>query len=130
MRSLRPCRVAIGWSCEASARSRSEKRDARIGVNPRTGDKIAVSEKHFPFFKLVAVKLGLIKNCDLNGKCSDEASCEREHGAGSQMATVLPRSGTRLAGCSPAKVDARAIGPQAVEQQRGTAFGRFDSFDP
>lgn len=28
-----------------------KKRDARIGRNPRTGDKIAVSEKHVPSFK-------------------------------------------------------------------------------
>jgi len=28
-----------------------KKRDARNGRNPRTGDKIAVSEKHHPFFK-------------------------------------------------------------------------------
>lgn len=28
-----------------------KKRDARIGRNPRTGDKVAVSEKHHPFFK-------------------------------------------------------------------------------
>jgi integration host factor subunit beta len=28
-----------------------KKRDARTGRNPRTGDKVAISEKHFPFFK-------------------------------------------------------------------------------
>lgn len=28
-----------------------KKRDARLGRNPRTGDRIAVSEKHHPFFK-------------------------------------------------------------------------------
>lgn len=28
-----------------------KKRDARIGRNPRTGDKIPVSEKRHPFFK-------------------------------------------------------------------------------
>ena len=28
-----------------------KKRDARIGRNPRTGDSVAVSEKHIPFFK-------------------------------------------------------------------------------
>jgi integration host factor subunit beta len=28
-----------------------KKRDARAGINPRTGDKVAISEKHFPFFK-------------------------------------------------------------------------------
>ena len=27
------------------------KRDAHVGRNPRTGDKVAVSEKHIPFFK-------------------------------------------------------------------------------
>jgi integration host factor subunit beta len=27
------------------------KHDARIGRNPRTGDKVAISEKHVPFFK-------------------------------------------------------------------------------
>lgn len=28
-----------------------KKRDARIGRNPRTGDSVAVEEKHVPFFK-------------------------------------------------------------------------------
>jgi integration host factor subunit beta len=28
-----------------------KKRDARTGRDPRTGDSVAVSEKHFPFFK-------------------------------------------------------------------------------
>jgi integration host factor subunit beta len=28
-----------------------KKRDARAGINPRTGDKVAISEKHVPFFK-------------------------------------------------------------------------------
>jgi integration host factor subunit beta len=28
-----------------------KKRDAHIGRNPRTGESVAVSEKHFPFFK-------------------------------------------------------------------------------
>jgi integration host factor subunit beta len=27
------------------------KRDARIGRNPRNGNKVSVSEKHVPFFK-------------------------------------------------------------------------------
>jgi integration host factor subunit beta len=27
-----------------------KKREARTGRNPRTGEKIAVSEKHHPFF--------------------------------------------------------------------------------
>jgi integration host factor subunit beta len=27
------------------------KYDARTGRNPRTGDKVAISEKHVPFFK-------------------------------------------------------------------------------
>jgi integration host factor subunit beta len=27
------------------------KRDARIGRNPLTGDSVAISEKHIPFFK-------------------------------------------------------------------------------
>ena len=27
------------------------KHDAHIGRNPRTGDKVAISEKHVPFFK-------------------------------------------------------------------------------
>jgi integration host factor subunit beta len=27
------------------------KHDARIGRNPRTGDTVAISEKHVPFFK-------------------------------------------------------------------------------
>jgi integration host factor subunit beta len=27
------------------------KRDAHIGRNPRTGDKVAISEQHVPFFK-------------------------------------------------------------------------------
>jgi integration host factor subunit beta len=28
-----------------------KKREARIGRNPRTGDAVAVGEKHIPFFK-------------------------------------------------------------------------------
>jgi integration host factor subunit beta len=28
-----------------------KKRDTRIGRNPRTGDQVAISEKHYPFFK-------------------------------------------------------------------------------
>lgn len=28
-----------------------KKRDARIGRNPRTGESVAVEEKHVPFFK-------------------------------------------------------------------------------
>jgi integration host factor subunit beta len=28
-----------------------KRRDARIGRNPRTGDSVAVDEKHVPFFK-------------------------------------------------------------------------------
>ena len=28
-----------------------KKRDSRIGRNPRTGESVAVSEKHVPFFK-------------------------------------------------------------------------------
>ena len=28
-----------------------KKRDARIGRNPRTGETVAVEEKHVPFFK-------------------------------------------------------------------------------
>jgi integration host factor subunit beta len=28
-----------------------KKRDARIGRNPRTGENVAVEEKHVPFFK-------------------------------------------------------------------------------
>ncbi|MEI2805958.1 MAG: integration host factor subunit beta [Albidovulum sp.] len=28
-----------------------KKRDARAGRNPRTGDSVAVEEKHVPFFK-------------------------------------------------------------------------------
>src|SRR3954471_6302480 len=28
-----------------------ERRDARIGRNPRTGDSVQVAEKHIPFFK-------------------------------------------------------------------------------
>lgn len=28
-----------------------KRRDARVGRNPRTGDSVAVSEKHIPFFK-------------------------------------------------------------------------------
>ena len=28
-----------------------KRRDARIGRNPRTGDSVAVAEKHSPFFK-------------------------------------------------------------------------------
>jgi integration host factor subunit beta len=27
------------------------KRDAHVGRDPRTGDKVVVSEKHLPFFK-------------------------------------------------------------------------------
>ena len=28
-----------------------KKRDSRVGRNPRTGDSVAVEEKHVPFFK-------------------------------------------------------------------------------
>ena len=28
-----------------------KKRDSRVGRNPRTGDSVAVAEKHVPFFK-------------------------------------------------------------------------------
>ena len=28
-----------------------KRRDARVGRNPRTGDSVAVAEKHIPFFK-------------------------------------------------------------------------------
>ncbi|MBV8777506.1 MAG: integration host factor subunit beta [Alphaproteobacteria bacterium] len=28
-----------------------KRREARVGRNPRTGDSVAVSEKHIPFFK-------------------------------------------------------------------------------
>ena len=28
-----------------------KKRDSRIGRNPRTGDSVAVAQKHVPFFK-------------------------------------------------------------------------------
>ena len=28
-----------------------KRRDARLGRNPRTGDSVAVEEKHVPFFK-------------------------------------------------------------------------------
>jgi integration host factor subunit beta len=28
-----------------------KRRDARLGRNPRTGDSVAVDEKHIPFFK-------------------------------------------------------------------------------
>jgi len=28
-----------------------KKRDARVGRNPRTGESVAVEEKHVPFFK-------------------------------------------------------------------------------
>jgi integration host factor subunit beta len=28
-----------------------KRRDARAGINPRTGDKVEISEKRFPFFK-------------------------------------------------------------------------------
>ena len=28
-----------------------KRRDARLGRNPRTGDSVAVGEKHIPFFK-------------------------------------------------------------------------------
>ncbi len=28
-----------------------KKRDARVGRNPRTGEKVNVAEKHVPFFK-------------------------------------------------------------------------------
>lgn len=28
-----------------------KKRDARVGRNPRTGESVAVAEKHVPFFK-------------------------------------------------------------------------------
>ena len=40
-----------------------KKRDARIGRNPRTGESVAVSEKHVPFFKT-----GKLLRDRLNGK--------------------------------------------------------------
>lgn len=40
-----------------------KKRDARIGRNPRTGDSVAVEEKHVPFFKT-----GKMLRDRLNGK--------------------------------------------------------------
>lgn len=40
-----------------------KKRDARVGRNPRTGDSVAVEEKHVPFFKT-----GKLLRDRLNGK--------------------------------------------------------------
>ena len=40
-----------------------KKRDARIGRNPRTGETVAVEEKHVPFFKT-----GKLLRDRLNGK--------------------------------------------------------------
>lgn len=40
-----------------------KKRDARIGRNPRTGESVAVDEKHVPFFKA-----GKLLRDRLNGK--------------------------------------------------------------
>ncbi len=40
-----------------------KKRDARIGRNPRTGEKVEVEEKHVPFFKT-----GKLLRDRLNGK--------------------------------------------------------------
>ncbi|MBT6534261.1 MAG: integration host factor subunit beta [Marinovum sp.] len=40
-----------------------KKRDARVGRNPRTGESVAVSEKHVPFFKT-----GKLLRDRLNGK--------------------------------------------------------------
>ncbi|MDZ7710947.1 MAG: integration host factor subunit beta [Roseovarius sp.] len=40
-----------------------KKRDARIGRNPRTGESVAVEEKHVPFFKT-----GKLLRDRLNGK--------------------------------------------------------------
>ena len=40
-----------------------KKRDARSGRNPRTGEKVAVEEKHVPFFKT-----GKLLRDRLNGK--------------------------------------------------------------
>src|ERR1700739_2151490 len=38
--ALRGCGVVSG-----------ERRDPRVGRNPRTGDSVSVAEKHIPFFK-------------------------------------------------------------------------------
>lgn len=40
-----------------------KKRDARVGRNPRTGESVAVEEKHVPFFKT-----GKLLRDRLNGK--------------------------------------------------------------
>lgn len=40
-----------------------KKRDARMGRNPRTGETVAVEEKHVPFFKT-----GKLLRDRLNGK--------------------------------------------------------------
>lgn len=40
-----------------------KQRDARVGRNPRTGDSVAVEEKHVPFFKT-----GKLLRDRLNGK--------------------------------------------------------------
>jgi len=40
-----------------------KKRDPRIGRNPRTGEPVAVEEKHVPFFKT-----GKLLRDRLNGK--------------------------------------------------------------
>lgn len=40
-----------------------KKRDARLGRNPRTGESVAVEEKHVPFFKT-----GKLLRDRLNGK--------------------------------------------------------------
>ena len=40
-----------------------KKRDARVGRNPRTGETVAVEEKHVPFFKT-----GKLLRDRLNGK--------------------------------------------------------------
>ncbi|MEO9683233.1 MAG: integration host factor subunit beta [Tateyamaria sp.] len=40
-----------------------KKRDARVGRNPRTGETVAVDEKHIPFFKT-----GKLLRDRLNGK--------------------------------------------------------------
>ena len=40
-----------------------KKRDARIGRNPRTGERVEVEEKHVPFFKT-----GKLLRDRLNGK--------------------------------------------------------------
>lgn len=53
MRYPRPQRVAIGWKYAVSAGSRlSKKRDTGIGSNPRTGESVAISEKHRTYFRI------------------------------------------------------------------------------